>query len=427
MVRPGSVGSVDGSAGGGMGEVTGAAVCLGTGVKVGGNKKGRKEFRGLRKMQGFRVHDGPVRALAVSPSGVYVASAGSDGKVCVWRVGGGEEGEASGAGEVPGILYGPFGVESDAAEMPFVIFDGHALDVVSLSWSKNNFLLTASMDRTVRLWHPSSTKSLRKLLHNDFVTTVTFHPQDEQICVSGCADGVLRLWHLKECKLLSAVGTGEVVTATRISPDGKSLLAATVVGRCKFYTLFDEIQGEWQLIHTTQMDVRSSRGKNKKAAKICGLSFNELDPNEVIISSADSRIRVYRMDDKSVKWKYTGHVVQETLLHGSMSSCGSFLLSGSENRQVYLWELDDGREMGDKEMAEEEDEAAVSAGKERSAVFESFYPHDTDYVTAAVFSKARYCPIRNTCRDKDVAPNRAFGLVIITASDTGEVSVFACA
>lgn len=434
LSRPSSVGPVSFSRNSGnAADVAAAAGGVGTAVKIGGNKKGRKEFRGLRKLQGFRAHVGPIRVLAVSPSGSYVASAGSDGKVCVWRVGGRNSGvgaekcEEGRPEEVPGMLYGPYGVDSAVADMPFVTFNGHALDVVSLSWSKNDFLLTASMDRTVRLWHPSLTRSLRKLPHTDFVTTVTFHPQDEQICVSGCADGVLRLWHLKECKLLSVAETGEVLTATRISPDGKNLLAGTVVGRCKFYTLFDEIQGEWQLFHTTQMDVRSSRGKNKKAAKICGISFNELDPNEVIISSADSRIRVYRMDDKSVKWKYVGHVVQETQLSCSMSMCGSFLLSGSENKQVVLWEMEAVADLNTPEKSGSHDhEEAASGGKDRSAVYEAFAPHDNDAVTAAVFSKARYYPLRNMIGEKETSSLRTFGLVVVTASDAGEVSVFAC-
>lgn len=40
--------------------------------------------------------------------------------------------------------------------------EGHEEDVVSLSWSKSLFLLTASTDCTVRLWFvPASNKCLR--------------------------------------------------------------------------------------------------------------------------------------------------------------------------------------------------------------------------------------------------------------------------
>ena len=38
---------------------------------------------------------------------------------------------------------------------------GHSADVLDLAWSKSQFLLTASMDKTVRLWHISMDDCLR--------------------------------------------------------------------------------------------------------------------------------------------------------------------------------------------------------------------------------------------------------------------------
>ncbi len=38
---------------------------------------------------------------------------------------------------------------------------GHTADVLDLAWSKSQFLLTASMDKTVRLWHISMDDCLR--------------------------------------------------------------------------------------------------------------------------------------------------------------------------------------------------------------------------------------------------------------------------
>jgi WD40 repeat protein len=51
-------------------------------------------------------------------------------------------------------------------------FDGHGHDILDLAWSKNNFILSSSMDATVRLWHLSTTKCLRIFVHDDFVTAV---------------------------------------------------------------------------------------------------------------------------------------------------------------------------------------------------------------------------------------------------------------
>jgi hypothetical protein len=54
-----------------------------------------------------------------------------------------------------------------------------------VSWSCAGFLLSASVDKTVKLWHLSQPGPLRSFGHPDFVTSVQFHPQDAQRFVSG--------------------------------------------------------------------------------------------------------------------------------------------------------------------------------------------------------------------------------------------------
>lgn len=44
---------------------------------------------------------------------------------------------------------------------PVKIYAGHSRDVLDISWSQSQFLLTASMDGTVKLWHVSTDQCLR--------------------------------------------------------------------------------------------------------------------------------------------------------------------------------------------------------------------------------------------------------------------------
>lgn len=50
--------------------------------------------------------------------------------------------------------------------------------VVDLAWSRDYFLLSASMDSYVRLWHISRAQCLHKFQHPDCVTSVCFHPTE---------------------------------------------------------------------------------------------------------------------------------------------------------------------------------------------------------------------------------------------------------
>ena len=44
---------------------------------------------------------------------------------------------------------------------PHRSYKGHQQDVLDVAWSKSFFLLTASMDKSVRLWHVSMDDCLR--------------------------------------------------------------------------------------------------------------------------------------------------------------------------------------------------------------------------------------------------------------------------
>jgi WD40 repeat protein len=86
---------------------------------------------------------------------------------------------------------------------PFREYEGHTADVLDLSWcySRNTFLLSSSMDKTVRLWHVSRVECLACFLHEDFVTAITFHPRNDKYFLSGSLDCKLRLWNIPEKKV----------------------------------------------------------------------------------------------------------------------------------------------------------------------------------------------------------------------------------
>ena len=44
---------------------------------------------------------------------------------------------------------------------PHRCYAGHDADVLDVAWSRSQFLLSASMDKTVRLWHISMDDCLR--------------------------------------------------------------------------------------------------------------------------------------------------------------------------------------------------------------------------------------------------------------------------
>ena len=99
--------------------------------------------------------DGAVWATEFSKDGKYFAAAGRDQVVRVWAViSTPEERQAHEREEDSSTserLSAPVFRSKPVRE-----FQGHTGDILDLSWSKNNFLLSSSMDKTVR-----SSRSLR--------------------------------------------------------------------------------------------------------------------------------------------------------------------------------------------------------------------------------------------------------------------------
>jgi WD40 repeat protein len=79
---------------------------------------------------------------------------------------------------------------------PFRTFVGHTLDVIDISWSKSHFILSASADHNVRLWHVTRGDCLQVFRHPDIATSIDFHPLHDRYFVSGCFDRKLRIWDI---------------------------------------------------------------------------------------------------------------------------------------------------------------------------------------------------------------------------------------
>lgn len=256
--------------------------------------------------------------------------------------------------------------EGPFRRVPFVSYHGHTSDVLDLSWSKNYFLLSSSMDKTVRLWHISRQECLCCFQHVDFVTAICFHPKDDRYFLSGSLDGKIRLWNIPEKKValwneIDGSGTS-LITAANFCQNGKLAVVGTYDGRCIFYDTE-------RLKYHTQVTVRSSRGKNARGRKISGI---EPMPGEdkVLITSNDSRIRLYDLKDHSLYCKYKGLQNESSQIRASFSHDGKMILCGSEDKFVYIWQT-------------HHDVANVR--NDRNEYYECFSAHDA-VVTAAIFA-----------------------------------------
>ncbi|KAM2484915.1 hypothetical protein ACFX1W_042351 [Malus domestica] len=332
-------------------------------VKVRQCGKRLKELSALYLGQDIQAHEGAILAMKFSPDGQYLASAGEDGIVRVWQV---VEDERSNEHDIPEIdpscIYftvnhlselNPLFSEKDTIgkssslrktsdsacvifppkvfrilEKPLHEFHGHGGDILDLSWSRSNYLLSSSVDKTVRLWQVGCGSCLKVFSHSNYVTSVQFNPVDENYFISGSIDGKVRIWGISCCQVVDWSDIRDIVTAVCYRPDGQGGIVGSMTGSCRFYNISD---------NHLQLDAQLCLQSKKKSPcrKITGFQFFPQDSSKVMVTCADSKVRI--LHGLSVVGKYAGQRNAGNQTSATITSDGKHIVSVNEDSSVYVW------------------------------------------------------------------------------------------
>lgn len=225
------------------------------------------------------------------------------------------------------------------------------------------------MDRTVRLWHVTRPECLCCFQHSDFVTSIQFHPRDDRFFLAGSLDTKFRLWSIPDKSVAFVASVPAMVTSVAFTPDGRYSIAGCLNGLCIIY----DTDG---LKPIEQIHVRSARGRNAKGSKITGIDTVVLPVNhpdgeiKLLITSNDSRVRLYNFRDRNLEAKYRGNENSCSQIRASFSDDGKHIICGSEDRRTYIWPT-----------------ASVEKDMDKRAV-EVFETHSS-MVTAAIMAPTR--------------------------------------
>lgn len=191
--------------------------------------------RSLHQLTG---HKDWVMAVAISPNGSMIASAGADNKVRLWSLSSGLLRQTLGAGSRTNtsVAFSPSGrlvaagsidarvrIWKTSSGRKQITLKGHAHDVNAVAFSADGrWLATGSKDQTIILWSTSNWRAAHTLTgHTAEVLAVAFSPNGQLLATAG-SDKAIKIWDMESFTVLATfTGHRRKILSLAFSPNGK--------------------------------------------------------------------------------------------------------------------------------------------------------------------------------------------------------------
>ena len=281
-------------------------------------------------------HTAPVRAVAISPDGSWLASADAAGAVRLWAY-------------------------VDGAQR--LTFTGHSGAVNALAIAPDgSWLASASSDNVVRLWSVGDGSCRTLIGHSgDGVNAVAISPDGSWLASAGM-DGTLRLWDARDgSNLATAHRHAGPVRAVAISPNDPWLASAgddwIVLGRTRDAETLRTLErspgvrqslaispdGSWLACLGSSASVLLVDVSGSLRATLAGhegsVNAVAISPDGSWVASAgrDGTVRLWNSDDGSPRATLTGHTGSVNAV--AVAPNGSWLASAGDDQTVRLWRV----------------------------------------------------------------------------------------
>lgn len=248
---------------------------------------------------------------------------------------------------------------------------GHSEAVWSVAVTPDGqTLVSASGDKTIKLWDLSTGEQRRTLAGNAAIVLSVALTPDGQNLASGsyAAEKAIKIWHLPTGELRPLYfGRSNNVWSVAISPNGQNLASSNGDGSIKLWhlpdgdlyrTLTGHLDTVWSVAISPDGQTLAS-GSKDRTVKVWYLPTGELrrtlfghtdrvrsvaispDGQNLVSSSWDKTIKIWHLQTGELLRTLSGHL--GSINSVAISADGQIVASGSDDRTIKLWHLATGK------------------------------------------------------------------------------------
>lgn len=282
------------------------------------------------------AHRGEIIDLQVMPEGDRFLTASTDGLVKVWSAESGQliasvvesEGQVTSIAIsadkqflVSGFSSGNLEVARVSPEYRVLRVRPNAFIINDAEISPSGRYLAVADREEISVWDLNDNRGEGLVLppndgakHTGEITSIAFSPLDDDVLLSGSADGTVRIWNPK-----TAFTTSSLQGNSEASKDTNVLVEVGV-------SMFDPVSGI----------------SNNVRTEIINIAFSK-DGERIITASRDSKARVWRLNPLELQVTLKGH--RGAVLSANFSNSGEYIVTASSDGASYLWDAASGEQI----------------------------------------------------------------------------------